>query len=255
VISRWFNPTGFFWVFCHLILLPVGIIFMIWPLDAYTEATKVAFQGIGTSLIATAISGELLFLYVRASDNIRSKIDILTNAGLTSVFSTRSVQIKPEYDKRLSTAREIDIIGFGMASLREDFGPEFPAWSHKAKVRILLLDPDFPTKKDSLADQRDKEENHAPGKIREDVAQFLKYLREKDGIQEDRFEVRLMRCLPSINMFRVDNELFWGPYLLSHPSRNTPTLLVGPGFLYHRLRAHFDSLWESDEFSSQAFPP
>ena len=211
-------------------------------------------QGIGGSLVATGVAGIALFLYVKETEDIRQRLQLISDAGLQRVFPVRSVQIKGEYDERLLDAKEIDILGFGMASLREDYGDEFPAWSHRARVRILLLDPSFPTNKQSYADQRDIEEHNQPGKIRNDVALFLKFVAEKRGIDRSRFEVRLLRCLPSVNIFRAGDNLFWGPYLLGAPSRNTPTLLVGSGFLQRRLREHFDDLWRSGEFSCPAFP-
>jgi hypothetical protein len=195
-----------------------------------------------------------LFLYVKETEDIRQKLQLISDAGLQRVFPVRSVQIKYEYDEKLQDANEIDILGFGMASLREDYGDEFPAWSHRARVRILLLDPSFPTNKQSYADQRDIEERNQPGKIRKDVELFLKFICEKKGIDSSRFEVRLLRCLPSVNIFRAGDNVFWGPYLIGAPSRNTPTLLVGSGFLQRRLQEHFDDLWRNTDFSVQAFP-
>ena len=65
-----------------------------------------------------------------------------------------------------------------------------------------------------------------------------------------RFQVRLYKVLPSVNYFRVDDEAFWGPYLMLEPSRNTPTILIKRGgVLYDKLRNHFDAIWSDDSFS------
>jgi hypothetical protein len=53
-----------------------------------------------------------------------------------------------------------------------------------------------------------------------------------------------MRCIPAINLFRIDDDVFWGPYLMQQQSRNTPTLLATRGgFLFDMLQKHFDALW------------
>ena len=66
------------------------------------------------------------------------------------------------------------------------------------------------------------------------------------------FQVRLYRCLPSVNILRVDDELFWGPYLIREQSRNCPTFIVRRGgILFSRFTAHFDSIWADDNLSRE----
>jgi hypothetical protein len=87
------------------------------------------------------------------------------------------------------------------------------------------------------------------GSIATDVRAFLQEV-ETQGLETDeRFAVRLYRALPMLNIFRIDDELFWGPYLVRQVSRNSPTFLVGRGELFTQLIAHFDEIWSSDELS------
>lgn len=62
--------------------------------------------------------------------------------------------IRDEYHTRLAKARHIDLVGFGLSAFREDYINDFVGWSHS--VRILLIDPDFPTRQHSLATVRRK---------------------------------------------------------------------------------------------------
>ena len=65
-----------------------------------------------------------------------------------------------------------------------------------------------------------------------------------------RFQVRLYKCLPSVNIFRIDDELFWGPYLIREQSRNTPTFIVRKGgILFDTLAKHFNTIWSDPELS------
>lgn len=113
-----------------------------------------------------------------------------------------------------------------------------------------MIDPDFPSSVTSLADLRDVEEKTQAGHIRADVEAFEAAVRQIRAINRSRFKIRRFRALPSVSLFRVDDVLFWGPYLVGQPSRNMPTLLVHRGgFLFDRLIAHFDEIWHSDQLS------
>jgi hypothetical protein len=243
------SPTSLLWIFIHVVVLLLGIILFISSSTPFGDTYKAILQGVGGSLIATGVAGEVLFLYVRASETLRARIELMDESGIFKIFPVRSVQIRHEYDALLKRAKTIDIIGFGLSSLREDYASDFPAWSRQANVRILLLDAAYPSKKSSYAAQRDAEEGQYIGKISRDVQAFVEEVSQNDNIVKQRFQFRLLRTLPSINMFRIDEYCFWGPYLALQQSRNTPTMLVKGGFLHARLREHFDSLWNSDRFS------
>jgi len=230
------------WLGIHLGLVLGGMLCMT------TEGEKLfgasLAQSLGSGLLATGIAGMTLYLYVRLSEQTQDRLQVLTDAGIVSVFRHRSVRIKSHYDERLRAAKQIDLIGLGLSSFREDYSRDFAAWSRRAKVRILLLDPDFPTKGQSLADYRDLEEGGAKGEIRGDVVAFQKAVAEDAAIDSARFQVRKMRTIPAINLLRIDNEIFWGPYLMAERSRNTPTLLVQRGgFMFDDLERHFEETW------------
>ncbi|KAB7745573.1 hypothetical protein GA707_06595 [Nostocoides sp. F2B08] len=210
-----------------------------------------AWTAVGTGLIATGIAGLVAFFHVLLEEGRAQRQRSLERSGLHSIFATRSVSIRSEYEDRLRYAsRQIDILGFGLNSLRQDFSGSFDEWAKRCNVRVLLLDPDAPDEKSSYADARDREEGANLGTIRAEVRQFLD---ETQALRNSNtnFTVRLYRTMPSVNIFRVDSSMFFGPYLLHQPSRRTPTLLVGDGFLFDRLMDHFEQLW-SDENSRPA---
>src|SRR5271169_6097811 len=135
-------PTNLFWIIGHIVMLTVGIFLTV---IAAQSAQKEILSGVGGSLIASGIAGEILFLYVASSQQTKDKLDLISVAGLERIFSTRSVSIRDEYHSRLRIAKEVDILGFGLASFREDYGNNFGELSLRTSFRILLLDPDFPS--------------------------------------------------------------------------------------------------------------
>jgi hypothetical protein len=244
--ESWFSTSNVIYLLLHLVLVLIGVLLV-------SSGGVVAISA-GASLIATGITGWVLFAHVRLNENQRSLINLLTLFGFVKAFSARSVRIRSEYDMRLDKARDrIDVLGFGLRSLREDYRDKFGEWKKRANVRILIIDPDFPTTKNSYATQRDREEKASEGTIRADVEAFLVEKNRLDKIQSKHsFDVRLYKCLPSVNIFRIDDELFWGPYLVGEPSRNTPTFLVRRGgVLYERFLNHFDHIWKDAELSHE----
>lgn len=192
------TPVGALWVVSHTALVLLGAVFLAAsPLHKWLG--KGISEGIGGSLIAAGIAGITLFLYVFTTEGLKARIEALTKAGLLNIFSGRSVLIRNEYDTRIVKARHIDLIGFGLSAFREDYINDFVGWSHRADVRILLIDPNFPSPQHSLADQRDKEENNPAGRIRRDVETFERAVSNLAGLNRGRFKVHRMRCIPAIN--------------------------------------------------------
>ena len=176
----------------------------------------------------------------------------LPTRGIT-IFSGRSVTIKEQYANRLRSMREgWDLLGLGLSSFLEDYGTSIADLLARARGRILLLDPSFPDADDEhcIAAIREREEEMVqPRAIRGQVAAWWRFIMERRGdeVIKGRLEVRLYSVLPMINIFRIDKELFFGPYLLRTHSRNTGTLLVHQDVdrrLFDEYCKHFEDVWE-----------
>lgn len=244
--DSWFSPSNMIYLLVHLVLVLVGTLVV-----NLGGALPIS---VGASLIATGVTGWVLFAHVRINENQRSLLSLFTSFGLVKAYDARGVRIKSEYDARLKKAHDrIDILGFGLRTLREDYRDEFAQWKKNANVRVLLIDPDSPNSKHSYAKQRDKEEKSSEGTIQADVAAFLEEKRRLNDIPSDHdFAVRLYTCLPSFNIFRIDDDLFWGPYLIGESSRNAPTFLVRRGgILFERFVNHFECVWNSPDLSHE----
>lgn len=199
----------------------------------------------GASMIAAGLCGWVIFVYLLLSEKTSDTLNVLAEFGMVNAFDARSVVIKDEYVRRLDAARDqIDIIGFGLSAFREDFINDFTNWAQRASVRILLIDPNFPDSGYSYAAQRDREENNPDGKIAGDVRKFITDVGHLLGESRPRrFSIRLYRCLPSLNIFRIDDELFWGPYLIGEQSRNCPTFIARRGgILFDRFTKQFQQM-------------
>ena len=240
------------YLLCYSLLILVGFILSLLPESESSTLWESAAFAVGASLIATGIAGCTLFLYVSGAMSETRRLDSLLEAGVETIFEEgRSVAIRDEYDRRLAKARKsIDVLGFGLRHLREDYADDFAEWGRRAKVRLLLIDPEFPSMESPYAHQRDAEERDNVGKISSDVKQLIEKCQElmtDDGVN---FELKLYTCLPSINIFRIDDEVFWGPYFVGDVSRNMPTLLFkGSSVIAKRVVQHFDQIWDDPKLS------
>jgi hypothetical protein len=228
------------------------IIILIGYILCITNKPESIWLSVGASIIAAGITGLVVFVYMLLAQTAKESLDIIYRFGIVNAYEGRSVMIKSEYDNRLNYMHErIDIMGFGLKALREDYLDQFSQWKQRVKIRILLIDPCFPSDEHCYANQRDYEERDTHGTIKQQVQQFIQDTKEIRGIQIGHtFEIRLYRCLPAVNIFRIDDELFWGPYLIKQPSRNSPTFLVRRGgLLFDRLVDHFEHIWNDDNLS------
>ena len=237
------RATQWIYLCLYVVVFLLGVVFV--------QRGGAVWVSVGTSLVAAGIAGWVLFLHVWISESRMERLELLRQVGFVGAFSVRSTGIKAQYDTRLRRAStNIDIMGFGLRALRQDYAKDFPVWAARAEVRILLLDPRVPKEDESFADQRDREEGDDPGTIRADVRAFVRAVAPLLRDPNLKFKLRLYRCLPSINLFRIDGELFWGPYLVREASRNLPTFLIdNGGSLFPVLTRHFDAVWSDDQLS------
>lgn len=241
------NPTHTIYYLAHFIIFVVGVVFI--NLDGEYKAV---FDSIGTSLAAAAITGLVIFTYIKYADDLRVNVQMLVTLGLHQAFDMRGLKNTNEYKSRLEKAsKNIDILGYGLGTFREEHQADFSTWKNKCKVRVLLIDPDFPTSENSLCDQRDVEEGKLQGVLRQEVARFIESTQSIVGVgQNGSFSLRYFKCIPSITICRIDDEILWGPYFVNHLSRDTPMFIVKKGgVLYEQILGQFESIWDDNEFS------
>jgi Domain of unknown function (DUF5919) len=229
------TATTVIYYLAHALLVAVGA--------ALTSIGGTVWTAIGTSLIATGAAGAVIYVYLARTESARESLEMLSFFGLQRIYQRRAAQIRDEYATRLATASSnIDIIGFGLKDFRRDYIAELGDLAARTRVRILLLDPTSP-----FATQRDREEGQSTGTIADEINEFISQFRQLYGAHcPPTLELRLYTCLPMVNIFRIDNDLFWGPYLSGRASGNTVTIRVRRGgALFDDLLASFDSVWEN----------
>jgi len=240
------------YLLCNLLAMAVGAIVV--QLGGHGEQSSSVVTGTGLSIIAAGVTGLVMVGYIIVTDTVRNQITVLQNFGIRDYFDSNTTAIRGEYAARLNGRnRKIDVLGLGLSHLRQDFGRQLESWATYGSVRILLLDPSFPTTEFAVADQRDIEEREPPGSIKGEVREWLRETSQLRRDHPESFQLRLYRCTPTITMVRVGKEAFWSPYLMHRRSSSTPTMLVHQGgLLFDVVTDHFEEIWSSDKLSRKA---
>jgi hypothetical protein len=240
-----------FYLLSNVLAMAIGTIIVL-AADEGESATGL-MTGLGISILAAGVTGLVMSGYILVTENLRNQITVLQQFGIQDYFHENSTPIRAEYDRRLRNHnKQIDVLGLGLSKLRADFSSSFKAWAAAGDVRILLIDPTFPTQNESLASQRDAEENEQPGKIAWDVKGWIDNTEDLRK-SEHNFRLRLYRALPTVTMVRIDDEIFWSPYFINRDANSTPTMLVRRGgLLFEVLAKHFDDIWNSKSIAPPA---
>ncbi len=168
--------------------------------------------------------------------------DFVQAAGIQDVYSERLGIVKSqEYVPRQETvSRRVDILGLGLWNFYVDVGPQLKGMAKRGvRIRILVLDPEW----DGIAKFRDAEDKQRSGTLASEVIDLTKTIM---SYRNPKIQIRWYRATPTINVYRLDDVMFAGPYFVDRPSRNTFTLRLSPqGFLYEQFSQHFESLWNS----------
>lgn len=242
------NPTHTIYYLCHLIIFIIGII-----LIQVGGEYDVIFDSIGTSLAAAAIAGMFIFFYIKYADDLRVSVQMLVTLGLQQAFNVRGLKNTNEYKSRLlkPNKKNIDILGYGLGTFLEEHFNDFESWKNACDVRILLIDPEFPSTDKPLCNQRDIEEGKLEGTLKNEVVNFIDKTKNIIGNGNNgSFSIKYFKCIPNITIFRIDDEILWGPYFVNHLSRDTPMFIVKKGgILYEQIQSQFENIWKDGTFS------
>lgn len=206
---------------------------------------KTILVSIGCSLIASSVVAFLSSKYLYRRSKIKDIIDIW---GLEGIFRTRQEMNISSNEHMQGLKEQLDIMAFGLGSLRDAQGDEIERKVKKGlKIRILTLDP-----KSKFLEQREKDEKKSIGSIKKSIENLTEWIDElkKIATDEKNIEIEFYDTLPLDFYFREDNALFIGPYLYGKGSQQTISYEFknnSKGFSYYTN--YFEKLWSDKDFS------
>jgi hypothetical protein len=243
-------------VLLNIIIVTSGL--AIYALDTYPPGLASA---IGSGMVASGLAALILTVYQIASNSVTENEEDLHRVakvmGLRKVHTRRPDFRMDGENDHLSGARIVEVLAITAHSLfpnidRGEWAEKCP----KAIVRVLLLHPFYPPGSWSFANQRDLEEEHWIGT---DAMQINDFVRKFGVISKFKgggsFELRLARRMPTLSYFRIDDHIYWAPYLARTYGPSTPHIEIERGGVFFEvLEQHFERLWKGEAGQPMPLP-
>ena len=214
-------------------------------LDSYKFKTpQNLLVSIGCSLIASAI-----IIIANAIFLERKIINPLDKWGIKAIYNIRA-DINPEISRKLPHLdKQLDIVAFGLKSLRDTQDDAIDELLHKGvNIRILTMHPESP-----YVTQREIEEKEAEGQIKSTIEKLIKWAEEKNHDPKHRghIEIKVYHCITLDFYWRMDKDLYVGPYWYNRGSQQTITYQFTKGQDgFKTYSNYFDKLWSDSSMTT-----
>lgn len=210
-----------------LIILVAGILTVVFSKDYGVS--------IGCSLIASSVVALLNSLFVE-----RKKVSPLDSWGIQNIYKSRSLMNK-DCDISIDNAkRQIDIVAFGLKSFRTDYGNSALALLQKGvNIRIITMAPES-----KFVKQREIEEGEVPGQIKNTIEQLVEWAETLNAQSTNgKITIKGYSCMTLDFYWRVDDDIYVGPYWYKYPSQQTISYKFTKGAGFDAYSEYFERLW------------
>ena len=108
------------------------------------------------------------------------------------------------------------------------------------QLRIITISPD-----NEYLSLKDIDENKVKGSTADSIEKLLEWSKQLKKGSENNIEIRALNSLPTEVYFRLDNNIFVGPYQLNRESQQSITMKYsGDTKGFHYYKNYFDELWK-----------
>lgn len=215
------------------IVLVLGDVFWSW-------SSMSVWISVGCSLIA---SGLVILLTAILLE--RRKHDPLDAWKIQKIYSTRAER-NSEADPNIDQARYcIDGVAFGLSTFRTMYGKKIEQCLRKGvNIRLLTMDPEG-----AFISIREEEEETTSGAIKETILGLVKWANDLNQTNpKGKIVIKAYKSMTLDYYWRVDDELYVGPYWYGYKSSDTITYkFVSGGRGFQHYNEYFEKLWEDSE--------
>ena len=199
---------------------------------------------VGCSLMASCVVSYLTSKYLIRINRIKR---IINYWGLEAIYETRQEMNRSTATAFKTLENNLDIIAWGLKSFR-DAKNKVIAEKVKRGLKIRIITPD-PNSKYVM--QREKDEKEIDGQIKQTIINLAQWLEELRQIAPDPSNIqnKYYNKLPEDFYFRIDKNIFIGPYLYGMSSQQTISYEfrgASHGFTYYK--DYFEKLWNDADF-------
>lgn len=229
-------------IIVSLIILIIGITGVLIEV-IMVKNTQNFFINVGCSMIASGIVLLLSTIFL----DYKKEYEVKNVWGLEKIYKTRAeknIDADTKFEKY--NIKQLDGIAFGLRSFRTQRKDVIlNCLNNGMNVRLLVMNPDSP-----FMEQREKEEGVQIGSIADSIRELVKWVSELNFASiHGKIEIRFYNCMTLDFYWRMDDELYIGPYNLQCESQQTITYKFSKGkkgFEYYEK--YFEELWNNEKF-------
>ena len=226
-------------IIAALVILAIGVFMSLMDVFVWKSTSSIVLN-IGCSFIASALVSLVTIFLVE-----RQAINPVDEWKITRIYSTRAEK-NADSDPQLEKAHYmVDAVAFGLKSFRTKQSKRVEGCLRRGvNFRIITMDPESP-----YVRQRAIEEKETEDQIKHTIEDLIQWADEFNAKgHKGRIMVKGYNCMTLDFYWRVDDDLFIGPYWYGVPSQQTITYRFergGKGFTTYT--EYFDTLWENSE--------
>ena len=216
----------------------VGILCVV--VDGSIQTANGWLNNIGCSLIASSVFAILNAAYVEY--RVEKPVE---KWKLTEIFRTRAEKNQDSDPKLHHVKYRIDGVAFGLRSFRSKHTePIEDCLRREVQIRLITMNPSS-----SFADQRDSEEHENEGNTKNSINNLVEWADElNDKGYKGKIEIKGYSCMTLDFYWRVDDDLYIGPYWYGVPSQQTITMkFIAGGIGFEEYAAYFERLWNDND--------
>ena len=223
-----------------LLIVVVGILMIIADVFWLKTVSNV-WVSIGCSLLASAL---VILLTTWLVD--KPVANPLDEWGVAKIYATRAEKNADSDPKLVRAKYQVDAVAFGLKHFRTDNQKRVEDCLRKGvNFRILTMDPESP-----YIVQRSIEEGDEPEHIKNSVKQLIAWAntlnRNTDG--KGKIIIQGYSCMTLDFYWRVDNEIYVGPYWYGVDRQKTITMkFVDGGKAFEQYSEYFEKLWQNKQ--------
>lgn len=229
-----------------LLVIIAGLILI--GIDLYIIKTESkVWISIGCSLLASAFVILLTAFLVDVKN-----IDPLDDWGMSKIYKTRALK-NEDSDPELDKAKYVvDAVAFGLGTFRmQQTARVERCLKRGVNFRILTMDPNS-----KFVRQREAEENAAPNHIKKSINDLVEWA---DNFNRKNYRgkitIKSYNCMTLDFYWRVDNDVYVGPYWYKYGSQQTITFRFNDkGDAFKLYTEYFERLWDDQEMKTLTAP-
>lgn len=223
------------------ILIILGVVFILSDIFIW-NTDKAIWISIGCSLLASGMV--ILFQAILVDSKIKNYAE---EWGLVKIYKMRSEKSSDSDAKLEKTKKQLDVVAFGLKSFRSIQAKKVAKLLKSGvNIRILTMNPEV---KNPFLIQREKEENELEGQIRKSILDLVDWANKLNGKRyKGKVVIKGYKCMTLDFYWRVDDEIYIGPYWYGIGSQQTITYKFIAGKQGFEVYAeYFERLWENEE--------